>query len=100
MPFGRRRAAHRSRDSNARDPFDHLADERRAAESDVWFLQPDDAPDLEVQAGMSSNITAADLANRLAADSGADADTRPEPGTGEADAGDTPPDTPSEADPG
>jgi hypothetical protein len=61
MPFGRRRAAHRSRETNARDPFDHLADERRAAESEAWFLQPDDAPQLDVQAGVSSNLRDDDL---------------------------------------
>jgi hypothetical protein len=63
MPFGRRRAAHRSRETNARDPFDHLADERRAAESDAWFMRPDDAPPLEVQAGVSSDLSDADLAD-------------------------------------
>ena len=62
MPFGRRRAAHRSRETNARDPFDHLADERRAAESDAWFMRPDDAPPIEVQAGVSSNLSDADVA--------------------------------------
>ncbi len=61
MPFGRRRAAHRSRETNARDPFDHLADERRAAESEAWFLQPDDGPQLDVQAGVSSNLSDDDL---------------------------------------
>jgi hypothetical protein len=64
MPFGRRRAAHRSRETNARDPFDHLADERRAAESDAWFMRPDDAPPIEVQAGVSSNLSDADLADQ------------------------------------
>jgi hypothetical protein len=61
MPFGRRRGAHRTRETNARDPFDHLADERRAAEAEAWFLQPDDAPAIDVQAGVSSNITEDDL---------------------------------------
>jgi hypothetical protein len=64
MPFGRRKPAHRSRETNARDPFDHLADERRAAESDAWFMRPDDAPPLEVQAGVSSNLSDADLADQ------------------------------------
>jgi hypothetical protein len=67
MPFGRRRAAHRSRETNARDPFDHLADERRAAESDAWFMRPDDAPPLEVQAGVSSNLSDADVADKPSA---------------------------------
>jgi hypothetical protein len=66
MPFGRRRAAHRSRETKARDPFDHLADERRAAESDAWFMRPDDAPPLEVQAGVSSNLSDDDLADQRA----------------------------------
>ena len=61
MPFGRRKAAHKSRDTRARDPFEHLADERRAAESDAWFLQPDDGPELDVQAGVSSNLSDDDL---------------------------------------
>lgn len=87
MPFGRRRGAHRSHDSNARDPFDHLADERRAAEAEAWFLKPDEAPVLDVQAGVSSNITADDLAGRAG---GADhGDERPDAA-----------DAPSEADPG
>ena len=57
MPFGRRK--HDS--SKSRDPFEHLADERRAAESDAWFLEPDDGPELEVQAGVSSNLSDDDL---------------------------------------
>lgn len=61
MPFGRRKSAHKGRETNTRDPFDHLADERRAAESDAWFLQPDDGPELDVQAGVSSNLDDADL---------------------------------------
>lgn len=64
MPFGRRKAAHKARATRARDPFDHLADERRAAESEAWFLQPDDGPDLEVQAGISSNLRGDDLEDR------------------------------------
>jgi hypothetical protein len=67
MPFGRRRAAHRSRETKARDPFDHLADERRAAESDAWFMRPDDAPPIEVQAGVSSNLSDADVADQPSA---------------------------------
>ena len=43
MPFGRKKRAARDR-----DPFDHLADERRAAESEAWFLEPDDGPALDV----------------------------------------------------
>jgi hypothetical protein len=61
MPFGRRKHAHKGRDHRARDPFDHLADERRAAESDAWFLQPDDGPELDVQTGISSNLSDDDL---------------------------------------
>lgn len=61
MPFGRRKPAHKGRGTKARDPFDHLADERRAAESDAWFMEPDDGPDLDVQAGVSSNLSEDDL---------------------------------------
>jgi hypothetical protein len=61
MPFGRRKSGHKGREAGSRDPFDHLADERRAAESDAWFLQPDDAPELDVQAGVSSNLSDDDL---------------------------------------
>jgi hypothetical protein len=56
MPFGRRKAAHKTRATRARDPFEHLADERREAESEAWFLQPDDGPELDVEAGISSNL--------------------------------------------
>ena len=76
MPFGRRKPAHKSRATSARDPFDHLADERRAAESDAWFLEPDAGEldghlpareinqfgtELDVQAGVSSNLSDDDL---------------------------------------
>ncbi len=58
MAFGRRK--HDS--SKSRDPFEHLADERRAAESgDPWFLNPDDGPGLDVEAGISSNLSDDDL---------------------------------------
>lgn len=56
MALGRRRK------QQNRDPFDHLADERRRAESETpWFLEQDDGPELEVQAGISSNLTDADV---------------------------------------
>ena len=61
MPFGRRKAAHKMRATRGRDPFDHLADERHTAETDPWFLQPDDGPALDVQAGVSSNLRDDDL---------------------------------------
>jgi hypothetical protein len=58
MAFGRRK--HGS--TKNRDPFDHLADERQAAESgEPWFLGPDDGPDLDVEAGISSNLRDEDL---------------------------------------
>lgn len=56
MQFGRRKTARRTR-----DPFDHLADERQAAEADAWFLEPDDGPELEVETGISSNLSDGDL---------------------------------------
>jgi hypothetical protein len=55
MPFRRKKPP---RD---RDPFAHLADERRAAESEAWFLGPDDGPVLDVETGISSNLSAEDL---------------------------------------
>ena len=61
MPFGRRKHAHKGRDHRARDPFEHLADERRAAESAAWSLQPDDGPELDVQTRISSNPSDDDL---------------------------------------
>jgi hypothetical protein len=60
MPFGRRK-----HDSKSRDPFEHLADERRAAESgEPWFLDHDDEPELDVEAGISSNLRDEDLDQR------------------------------------
>lgn len=59
MGFGRRKG-----ERNKRDPFTHLAEERRAAEADAWFLQPDDGPQLEVEAGISSNIADDDIDRR------------------------------------
>ncbi len=56
MAFGRKK-----RGPRGRDPFGHLADERRAAEAEAWFLQPDDAPPLDVEAGISSNIAEDDV---------------------------------------
>jgi hypothetical protein len=56
MPFGRKKTARRGR-----DPFAHLADDRREAESETWFLQPDDGPELEVETGISSNLSDDDL---------------------------------------
>ncbi|HLT70964.1 MAG TPA: hypothetical protein VKZ72_12390 [Acidimicrobiales bacterium] len=59
MPFGRRRAGQKRRKS--RDPFEHLADERQAAESEAWFMKPDDGPELDIEAGISSNLRDEDL---------------------------------------
>jgi hypothetical protein len=71
MPLGRRksedkragenRAGDKRRAPRGRDPFAHLADEREAAESEAWFLQPDDGPELEVETGISSNLSEDDL---------------------------------------
>jgi hypothetical protein len=71
MPFGRRRSAHRIRAPKARDPFDHLSDERRAAEADAWFLEPDDGPELQVETGISSNLRDGDLEEPGERDAGA-----------------------------
>ena len=56
MAFGRKKRAPRDR-----DPFVHLADERRAAESGAWFLEPDDGPELDIQTNISSNLSQEDL---------------------------------------
>ena len=58
------RMAWSRRKQQNRDPFDHLADERREAEGDAWFLGPDDGPELEVEAGISSNLHDEDVARR------------------------------------
>ena len=56
MAFGRKK-----RSARDRDPFVHLADERRAAEAETWFLEPDDGPVLDVETGISSNLSEEDL---------------------------------------
>lgn len=58
MPLGRRNRKQRSR-----DPFEHLADERRAAESgdQPWFMGHDDGPEIHVETGISSNLARDDL---------------------------------------
>jgi hypothetical protein len=71
MPLGRRksgdkragesRAGDKRRAPRGRDPFAHLADEREEAESEAWFLQPDDGPELDVETGISSNLSEDDL---------------------------------------
>jgi hypothetical protein len=59
MAFSRRKDRGRR---GGRDPFGHLQDERAQAESgDPWFLAPDDGPELDVQAGISSNLEQDDL---------------------------------------
>ncbi|HEY8526006.1 MAG TPA: hypothetical protein VIL48_13640 [Acidimicrobiales bacterium] len=59
MALSRRR---KRKDPAERDPFGHLAEERRAAESgEPWFLAPDDGPELDVEAGISSNLRDEDL---------------------------------------
>ena len=59
MAFGRKKRAQKRH-----DPFAHLADERRAAEEEAWFLQPDEGPRLDVEAGISSNLSDDDLEPR------------------------------------
>ena len=56
MAFGRKKRSPRDR-----DPFDHLAEERRAAEAGAWFLEPDDGPELDIQTNISSNLSKEDL---------------------------------------
>lgn len=63
MPFGRRKDQNKDpKKARSRDPFEHLEDERAAAEDgDPWFLAPDDGPELEIETGISSNLTEDDL---------------------------------------
>jgi hypothetical protein len=56
MAFGRKKRSPRDR-----DPFVHLADERQAAEQGTWFLEPDEEPPLEIETGISSNLSEDDL---------------------------------------
>ena len=59
MAFNRRRDRERK---GGRDPFGHLQDERAQAETgDPWFVGDDDGPELDVQAGVSSNLSEDDL---------------------------------------
>jgi hypothetical protein len=60
MPLSRRRKQQKQQPN--RDPFEHLADERREAEAGTpWFLGPDDGPELDVEAGISSNLNDEDV---------------------------------------
>jgi hypothetical protein len=63
MPFGRRNDEKKDpKRGRGRDPFGHLEDERSEAESgDPWFLGPDDGPELDIETGISSNLTKDDL---------------------------------------
>jgi hypothetical protein len=59
MAFGRRKDRERK---GGRDPFGHLRDERTRVENDEpWFLGPDDGPQLDIQAGISSNLEEAGI---------------------------------------
>lgn len=64
MVFTRRKGQEpkeRQEKRSGRDPFAHLQDERAEAEEQPWFLAPDEAPDLEIEAGISSNLSEDDL---------------------------------------
>jgi hypothetical protein len=63
MPFGRRKDQSKDQKrGRSRDPFDHLQDEREEAETEEpWFLGPDDGPELDIETGISSNLTEDDL---------------------------------------
>jgi hypothetical protein len=59
----------RRRKNEDRDPFAHLADDREAAESGTpWFIGADTGPELEVEAGISSNLRDEDLERRRRAE--------------------------------
>jgi hypothetical protein len=60
MALSRRRK--QQKEEQQRDPFGHLAGDRQAAESgEPWFLAPDDGPELDIEAGISSNLSDEDL---------------------------------------
>lgn len=63
MAFSRRKDRRKDeRKSDSRDPFEHLREERtKAEEEEPWFLGPDDGPELEIETGISSNLTKDDL---------------------------------------
>jgi hypothetical protein len=66
MAFSRRKDRERK---GGRDPFGHLSDERAKAETgDPWFLAPDDEPELDVQAGISSNLSEAGISSNRSED--------------------------------
>lgn len=57
--------AFRRRKNEDRDPFAHLAPDREEAESGTpWFMGADTGPELEVEAGISSNLRDEDLEQR------------------------------------
>lgn len=66
MPFSRRKDRSREQGkADSRDPFSHLREERaKAEEEEPWFLAPDDGPELEIETGISSNLTPDDLEER------------------------------------
>lgn len=52
----------RRRKNEDRDPFAHLAPDREEAESGTpWFMGADTGPELDVEAGISSNLRDEDL---------------------------------------
>jgi hypothetical protein len=59
----------RRRKKEDRDPFAHLEAERQEAESGTpWFLGTEGANDLDIQAGISSNLRDDDLDRRYEAE--------------------------------
>jgi hypothetical protein len=66
MPFSRRKDRRREQGkADSRDPFAHLREERaKAEEEEPWFLGPDDGPELNIETGISSNLTPDDLEDR------------------------------------
>jgi hypothetical protein len=63
MPFNRRKDKRKEPGkADSRDPFAHLREERiKAEEEEPWFLAPDDGPELQIETGISSNLTPDDL---------------------------------------
>ena len=62
-------AFRRRKKGEDRDPFAHLSADREEAESGTpWFMGADGGPDLDIEAGISSNLRDDDLERRYEAE--------------------------------